>query len=849
MKSSLACWLALLAIAHSAGAAPAWPTPPRAATGPTTSASSAAQDIEQNLALIKGNNAADARKLGATRLLEVGGPDAAGKLAAVLQDKSPDLAAQMGVCAALADFPHPSPSLLEPLLDLLGDPRPGLEEVLIPALNHFDRSQLIDRLRPIALDRSQERPKRLAAMNALGTIDEEKNAVAALAAILDDPSRSIRAAALSAFSQATGIAHEDPPAAKAWWEKHSQMSPVEWLRTVNTARNGQVRAMSGEKSELTRRLIASYRDIYLHTPESGRSPYLQSLLTDVLPAVRLLGLDLINDLITDRREIDQELKSLIAGTLADPDPKVRMMAARMVSDLRLTVGLAKLTDAIRREVADEVRAAQVAALGRLDDLQAVPTLTQSLSDESSLVVAEAATALGNLARRGRAEAPVSDAIIRVLVDRYQKTPQSEVDLREKLLLAMGNADAPDFRPIFERELRADGSSGLRRAAIAGLAAAGDPAVAATVRPLLASSEPDIRIAVLDALAKCGRTKDDLDALSQHLDPVREPDPAVRQRAWDSFLAVLQHAAPNDRLAVADSFDLPNDKTAQRRRLDILKTVKTDAVAYEAMSPEQRIDLLEKTARGQLQLAEFAAAAATLEQATALLNDPPSARYATFSAQCVAALLKGRADDHAIRRIEELTDGQSINGELSDIRPLADVLRDELAQRVATADDSSDLDQALKLAALSTEFAEKVGADFAQELAELRSDAIVKRDQIIDGLLSQLAGDPEAEGKLMKDNPHAVLSRIYQKLAVAPAAPLGNGAEERLVRLARRIAPQWQGYSADTTPEKRAASLNDLREKCAPARPDAGLEASPDLSTSAPVEKRIGLHMPENSGEQ
>ncbi|HKQ50188.1 MAG TPA: HEAT repeat domain-containing protein [Phycisphaerae bacterium] len=842
----MACWLVLLSIAHEAAAAPAWPTPPRNPSKPTSSPTSGPRETDQNLALIKGNNTADARKLGALRLLEIGGPDASNALAEILRQKPADLPAQVAVCAALIDGPQADPALLQPLLDLLGDPRPGLEDVLVSALQRFDRSQVVERLRPAAVESSQGRPKRLAAIAALGSMGDEKNAVAVLRILLDDPSRSVQGAALAAFSQATGIAHPDSAAAKDWWEKHSQMSTVEWLRTVSNARNGQVRALSGEKTELTRRLTASYREFYLQTPEPARPPYLKSLLTDALPAVRSLGLDLINDLITDRKEIDPALKPLVAGTLVDPDPKVRMRAARMVSDLRLSVGLARLTDALGRELVDEVRAAQVAALGRLDDLLAIPVLTERLTDESGIVVVEAATALGNLARRGRAERQVSDAIARVLLERFEKVATSDAELREKLLMAMANIDAPGLWPVFERELRADNDVGLRRAAMIGLAAGGDAAVAPMVRPLLASSEPELRLAAVDALAKCGRLEVDLDALSRLLNPEVEPDLAVRQRAWDAFLAVLQHAAPDKRLAVADSYNLPDDKIAQRRQLDILKTFRADAVAYESLSDDQRLVLLEKTARAQLQLAEFSGAAATLEQATSLLRDLESPRYAAISTECVAALLKGREDEHAVRRLMELSDGQPINGELTDLRPLTRALRDELEARITAADDAVDLESALKLTMLSAEFAESAGPDFAQDLAVWRTRAMAKRDNVIDGLLSQLAGDPDAEARLMKDNPQAVLSRIYQKLAGAPESVSTSDEEERLVRLARRLAPKWEGYSADTTPENRTASLNDLRDKC--AAPEAGLVSPPHTSTSAPAEKKIGLHTVKNSSE-
>lgn len=833
MKLRFAWLPALLSFAPCVRASPAWPVPPRSTTGPA----STAQDIDQNLTLIKGNNAPEARKLGAVKLLEAGNTEATSRLSGILQNKTPDLAAQIAVCAAIADFENPSPSLLDSLLTLLGDARPGLSDVLTAALHRFDSPLLVERLRPIALDPSSARLRRLAAITALGTTVDDKNAVATLAALLDDQSRSVRDAALAAFAQATGIAHPDPAAAREWWQAHDEMSPVDWLRAVNQARTSQVRAMTAERSELTKRLIASYREAYLHTAEAGRSRFLQSLLADTLPSVRLLGLDLINDLITDRKEINPELRPIIVDTLADPDPKVRTMAARMVSDLRLTVAMAKLTDALARESDDDVRAAQVAALGRLDDIEAVPTLIERLNDESPLVVGESAVALGSLARRGREDSQLTASVTKVLLDRYQATSPAEAELCEKLLLAMTAVGAPEFLSIFKREISPDRTASVRRIAIGGLAAMNDPAVAATVRPLLASKEPEIRLAVMDALGKCGRSKDDLDVLNGHLGVEREPDAGVRQRAWDSYLLIVQRLTPEQRLSIADSFDLPDDKTAQRRRLDILKALKADATVYDALSPERKVDQLEQMADAQVKIAEFVGAAASLEQATGLLKDPSSPRYSDLSARCVAALLRGREDERALERIGELTDGESVNGELLDSRALSDVLRDEIRSRIGSGESVTDLNGALKLIALSGPFTRKTGPSFEREIDALRSEAISRRDAAIDGVLATLPNDPEAESKLIQDDNNAVLSRVYRRLSAPPASSTPTmDSDDRLIKLARRLAPQWNGYALDASPEQKAESLSRLRELCEAPKEDHSAVPVPESATSAPVEK-------------
>ena len=129
---------------------PAQPTPPVTTAPSDTRTSTTAvslQQLDEYLRLVTGKNEPDVRLMGARRLLEAG-RDAgqlnliSDRLMGVLTAETPDLAAQLAVCQAIVEASSPPPSLIEPLLSLLGDARPGLDEAVTHALRRFE-SELV----------------------------------------------------------------------------------------------------------------------------------------------------------------------------------------------------------------------------------------------------------------------------------------------------------------------------------------------------------------------------------------------------------------------------------------------------------------------------------------------------------------------------------------------------------------------------------------------------------------------------------------------------------------------------------------------------------------------------------
>lgn len=787
--------------------------PSEASRGPSASTP---ESLDKSLRLITGNNESDVRLMGARELLRAGvraegGEEAAKRLISVLAANPSDLAAQVAVCRAIADFDGPMPSLVESLLSLLGDRRPGLDEHVSRALRRFDNGLVIERLRDLAGTGNGDLEKREAAIGALGEMGDNLKAVDAIVTLVADKTARIRLAALSALSQATGVQHGDAASAAAWWDRHKTMTRLDWLRVVNEHRGGQIRDLRDRTKRLTSRLVASYRESYVRTMEAERPGKLRVFLGDELPEVRALGLELINVLITDRKEVNQEIKHRLVGMIVDADAGLRLRVAVMVGDLRLTDAVPELVDALARERDYSVRAAQVNAVGRLDGIAAIPALIGRLDDDASSVVVEAALALAAIGRRAQEEPETVQTVTTALMTRFGQITVQDEALREKFLDAMARIGTEPFRAVFKAELAADRGVRVRRAAVRGLGSYGDTAAANDVCPFVTSPEPEIRLDAVEALGRCGQRKEDLDALVGRLDGTNEADPAVRDRAWDSYVQIAERLPPKDVPAVSDVFARAGDPVAQRRRLELLKLLTGAPPKMKKLSVEEQGGVYARAAEAQMELGDVTASAVSLDKALGLAEDPTSGRYASLAARLVTALFGARQDEAVVQRLNSFCDIAVSNGASVDWTPIGQAVLAEVRARIDAASDAAACSEVIKLIESLSAPAARMPADFAQELKTARSEAIARREAAIDRLLGAIGTDAQAESKLLAFGKGLVLPRLHAKLAGMPTttAPVEPG-EGKLIALGRKLVDAWPGYEPGGPPGQRAKALEALK---------------------------------------
>lgn len=794
------------------------------------------QELDELLSLVTSNNTPEARKLGAKKLLATGAAAATDRLALVLKASPPDAAAQLAVCQAIGSAERPPAPLIDPLLNLLSSQLPELNGPVINALRRFEPDLVLERLQPLARDGDVPVETRLSAIAALAAMAEDIRAIGTLADLVSDGSSQIRLAALATLTQATGIAFPDEAAAVAWWKQRESFSQADWMPEIHARRLLESRRLQAERQLLTTRLTTAYRELYLHTPESDRPRKLLSFLIDELPEVRDLGLDLVNAAITDRRDVSLETRARLIEMISDPQPGLRLKVAQIIGDLRLANAVGRLIEATSMEADHRVRAALVDAIGRLGGTQAVPALAERLNDDVPSVAAHAAIALASIARSSTSEDQATvQSITAALTDRFTLIPTTEVDLREKFLDAMTRIGAEPFRSIFKEEMAADRSVRVRRAAITGLAAFADLSAADEVLPFLSAAEPEIRQAAVATLGKCGRRETDLAALSSRLDAKSESDPTVRQKAWESYLAIAERLPPQDHLRIAEQFAKLGDKIAQRQRLELLGALQASAQRFEQLKSkkaDKRLDLLEALADAHMKLGEFAPAAACLTQAADLARGSANGSYAALAARSVAVLLVGHEDESAMQQIKDLL-GPEGQENPSDKMLIAEAVLDEAKARAQAVADAATFTDATRLLDTTSHLAGRFGGDFESRMAAFRETARSNRTAAINALLASLGTDAQAEGKLLGFGTDVVLKHIHALLAdPSPTSAPAPAVEDRLVQLAKHLAPQWAGYSLDDTTAQRAAALDSLKThaEAAAARP-------PSAPTTVPAANR------------
>ncbi|HUN80226.1 MAG TPA: HEAT repeat domain-containing protein [Phycisphaerae bacterium] len=791
-----------------------------------------AQQVIEHAGLLSGNNTPEARRLGAARLLESATPEAIQKLIDVLKDRPGDAAAQIAVCEAVAAADGPSPDLIQPLMGLLGDKRPRISDVVIQAFCRFERQAVIASIGALVADEGVDVDKRLAGLTALAALADDMQAVAAIVRQLHSASPSVRASALAACRQAIGSDLPDADAVEDWWKSHAQMSALDWLARRNDQKASDLRRSATEIAIVTSRLVSAYRDAYRRIPESERPARLQALLGDSFPAVRQLGLDLVNDLITDRRDITPEIKAGLFDLLTDSNAAVRLQATRIAGDLRLAGAFSKLSRAILQESDPAVRIAQINAIGRLDDPNVVEILLDRLNDDVSAVVGEAALALGRASRRPDwARMTAADSAKRApqaLADRYGSLRPNQDELREKLLTAMSMMGDSRFRPILRSEIESKRCVAVRRAAIAGLAAFADTDAADALRPCLGDMDADIRLAAADGLAKCGRRRGDLGVLVEHLDSPREMDPSVRQRAWESYLLISAQLPLEEQIKVSDEFDRPTDKVSQRRRLEILKSLANDnhaagsagpkpaAGKLETLSKARKLEVLDRIADAQWNVGDYSAAGTSLDQAISLLEEAKGSRFVTLAARCVAARLKAHEDALAIQHLKEFVG--SIPDDSAGKEHIARCVIDEARSRTDSASEAALFADAANLIQMAGPIIRPLSQSLTEQLESIGKDLISKRSSAVDQLLATLASDPDAESKALAYPRDLVLRNVGQKLR---AATSGNSAAgdlvDRWMQIAKRLSPGWPGWPPDASQEDRAAAVNKLLSGIAGAK--------------------------------
>ncbi len=504
----------------------------------------------------------------------------------------------------------------------------------------------LDRLVAIADQAQNPVAARRAATRALGWIGTRSAAeqlVRGVGSGSDGALVATRLEALQAFThrRLTTVEHVE-----RWWQDAGGLSEAAWQRRQVARAARETRALRDRHQTTIRRLVATLRENYLRIPESERFQALQGFVTDTLPEVRLLGLELIQILVGEGQTIEAALGSAMHELLRDADSRVRAAAVRAMVTTRNPTNADRFRQMLANEGNAPVRLALINALGYIGDESAVaPLLALVGSDDAE--AAEAVSALGRLIERDVARVDSRERIGQALVAWIDRHPESTNGIYERVLIALGALRSPDS---FERLVAAlqSPSAGAQLAAIRGLAVFGDPRAVDAVASVVDSPDVGVRRAAIELLAQQGQRDAHLDALWRHAFAGVEPEETIRRPAWEGALRLLKTRPIDVVLARLDQLPAPEDTNG--RAITLLRTAEAVLAGRELTVAEQRArgELRTRLARRLARTGSAEDAIATYRAALADFHAAAPENVSETGAQLVVlAIESGRYNDELV----------------------------------------------------------------------------------------------------------------------------------------------------------------------------------------------------------
>lgn len=737
----------------------------------------------------------------ASMLLTRGYPQAGEALRGFLADAA-NRPARIAVARAVADTGLGQPAFVDPLFAMLADAEPTVRAAASAALGTYRDRAVLDRLLALARNEQAEQAIRLAGISALGSVLDQAS-VEGLIVLLDSPQPNIRAAAAGALAKLTGIRSFGADAVRwrAWWTDNKDKDRQQWLEELLDSLARQNALMEAEATGLRGRLASTLLSLYSATPPADRPALLLNLLKDPLSDVQLVGIELTGRRLTGGEAVPAEANALVPVLLAGENDRVRAAAARLMPTLNDPQATATLLARLADERTPGVREALVAALGALRAREAVGPLLDAVANETDPVAAAAAVAVGRIAEKAPLDEGDAQRAVEVLTDRYARAAEAAPPLREALIGAMGALGRTEPTAVMRSAL-ADPAAAVRLAAVRGLETLKDPALAADIAPLVADGDRGVRQAAITALGTLGAL-DLLDTILARTLPEVESDPPVRQRAWDTVLALLAKAPPQRLDAVLAALDNRVDARDYRIRLLSMK------IARFPDDPALQADVRLLLAAALCEADRPAEAAAELDLAYRALP-AGSERAAEAWLRWMDALLA--ADDASVLgRMVAQQDADRfaaavdlLVGRLGTLRAvgrfdaviaLADQANVQLKDRLP-----ADRLAAVK-AALDEARAQQARADqeqVAQLLPRLTDADPAKRTAASDALLAMRA--------------RAVAPLIEQLRAVVSAEQPNPALESAILDLLPRLAPDLTGYNPQTAPADRLKVIEGWLKK-------------------------------------
>lgn len=245
-----------------------------------------------------------------------------------------------------------------------------------------------DLLDPLAAWLKESTPERHPVLyRAISSIRTRPAALQLLSYITPSATTENRDALFQSLTRLTGRIDlgTDREAWEKWLTGVRALSDDEWKATLAANLATRADTLRVQRDDALRRLTETERARVLNAPDvPTRSVLLAALLHDELPALRRLGIELVNRELANARELGPEVGTATLDLLADPSADVRTAAADLIDRLVPNGASFALRDALAREQNPNVLAKLLRLVRRFPDVAPPELLVGWLGADSAV---------------------------------------------------------------------------------------------------------------------------------------------------------------------------------------------------------------------------------------------------------------------------------------------------------------------------------------------------------------------------------------------------------------------------------------------------------------------------------
>lgn len=604
-------------------------------------------DQQQVLELLLDQTASPAdRRVAARSLLDDPSWTSEQVVAAVLEDRS-DPEATRAVVSAISTHPRsPSPELANPMLELLQRSMDPVQGEVAEALGRFNDPDVVERLGAMANSPNGSTRVRRGAIDALGYQRTQQAAGELMTLIGPDQPGAVQRSAYESLQRLSGQVTfgEDRAAWTRWWSVAQDLKEPQWrsqLIDTLTMRHATQRVRQQE-TEL--RLLELSRASYRSASDEDKPRVLAFMLSESLPTVRKLAIDLATERLVDGLPFDEQLRAALRGRLEDPEAVIRKDAVLLLLQLpdEQAADIVARRLAANQEHVTEVLRANLLMMARMPRAAAAEAALRLL-DTASLQ-AEAAGALAAMAKANMLTEKQSREAARLVSERLSRnaTPPAQF---VTLLAAVGDDD--DWQRI-AGWVDSDQRS-IKQAAAQAWADSNRSL------ELLAKRMDDPVIVPIVIAAATQRGMDPWTLLELAENP---PDNSQVREAWDKALVAMSGRVPSETvLEVVNSLQARSDTTVL---IDQMATAALTRPQTPAMPVEVRTGLLLARAESSLAQSDPTAAISDLQEVLSSRNSLTAVNRDRLDRGRVRAYIALNQIDESFAAAADLL-GQSPNG--------------------------------------------------------------------------------------------------------------------------------------------------------------------------------------------